>query len=122
MIPDIPERSSYFDSALYLMFGLFFIVYPIHGIANDNLIFIGFKSKIRYHLHGLDAIIIGLSIIIGGVGVFLSGIKNILEKRVEDLYTKPKYPTLVKIISWTRKISITTFLIWSTISCTKTLL
>lgn len=117
MLPFIPERTSYRSSLLFILAGLFFIIYPIIGIIKDDLFFkfrIGTKGT---HLHGLDAVSIGIGLILIGTSALLSGIKNILEEKQRDqnLYTRKAYPRLAKMLTWSRDLGVVVLILFGLI-------
>lgn len=104
MLPFLPERTNYRSSFLFILAGLFFMIYPIIGILKDDLLF-NFRPGAKVaHLHGIDAFIIGVGLILIGISTLLSGIRNILEERQreQNLYTRKGYPGLAKTLIWFR--------------------
>ncbi|WP_425291008.1 hypothetical protein [Spirosoma linguale] len=124
MIPEIPERTSYLSSSLFLIFGLFFSIYPISGILKNDLVVVPRASGIGRHLHGVDATVIGIGVILLGISCVLSAIRNILDERQRDqyLYKKVKYPSLYRFISTLRNSGMFVIIAWSLVSCSKSLI
>lgn len=118
MIPEVPERSNYVSSSLYLIFGLLFLIYPFFGVLKDDFIVLFRPSGRAYHLHGVDAIIIGVGVSCLGFSMLVASVKNILTWRRIDFYTRPSYPRLQKLSSSFRNVGLLIVFIWSLVSCT----
>lgn len=108
MSPFLPERTNYRSSFLFVLSGLFFIIYPVVGILKDDLLFKFRPLSKGAHLHGTDAVIIGVGLILIGTSALLSGIRNILEERQreQNLYTRKGYPRLGKMLIWFRDLGV----------------
>lgn len=114
MSPFLPERTSYRSSFLFVLAGLFFIIYPIIGILNDDLLFKFRPASNGAHLHGTDAVIIGVGLILIGTSALLSGIRNILEESQKDqnLYTRKEYSQLAKTFIWFRDLGVVVLILF----------
>jgi ABC-type uncharacterized transport system permease subunit len=124
MAPFLSDRPSYRASFLFIVVGLFFIVYPIIGILKNNL-FLNFQvGAINTRLQGIDAISLGLGLALIGTSIVLLGIKNILEERQRDLnlYTRKEYPKLAKSLALCRTMGVAVFTLFCLIRILVTLL
>lgn len=124
MIPEIPERTSYLSSSVFLAAGLFFIIYPVTGILKNDLILIARPGARGYHLHGLDAAVIGVGVILLGISCLLSATRNIFEEKQRDqyLYRKASYSILYRFTTSLRNLGLFLMVVWSLVSCGKLLI
>lgn len=115
MPPFLRKLISYRSNFLFVLSGLFFIIYPIIGISKDDLFFKFRPGAKGAHLHGADAVIMGVGLLLIGTSALLSGIKNILEERQRDqnLYARKAYPRLAKTITWSRDLGIVILILFS---------
>lgn len=117
MLPFLPERTNYRSSFLFILAGLFFMIYPIIGILKDDLLFNFRPGAKGSHLHGTDAVVIGVGLILIGTSALLSGIRNILEERQRDqnLYTRKGYPRLAKTLTWFRDLGVVVLILFGVV-------
>lgn len=112
MLHFLSERISYRSSFLFVLAGLFFIIYPIIGIIKNDLLFKFLLTK-DIHLHGANAIACGVGLLLIGISYLLRGIKSILEKRQrQNLYTRTEYSRLAKVLTLSRDLGIVVILVF----------
>jgi hypothetical protein len=114
MFQNIPERTSYGSSCIFLLIGIFFSIYPIVGIFKNDVILIVRPGGKAHHLHGLDALFIGIGVTLLGLSCLLAAIRNILEERQRrrNLYQIKNYAILNSAIQISRRLSFLIILMW----------
>ena len=114
MLQNIPERSSYGLSSVLLLSGIFFSVYPLRGILENDLVLMVRPGGKAHHSHGIDAVVLGVCVMLLGISNILAAIRNILEERQrqENFYQIKKYAILNSYIAVMRKSSFVIIFLW----------